>query len=216
MTQFSDEILMAFADGELDPDTSAQVKAAVAGDAAMGQRVAQHRAMREDVYASFSPILDEAVPQRLCDALRQAEPAPASPAPAFTPRPAANHSRWALPAWGALAATLVVGVLIGKMALPMLESGDRQGHSADAVSTADGRMAAGGVLARAVAAAGQRATPGAGCQHRHYFPRGRRPILPQLHAARRAAPVSAPGRPCVPGAGGRRPLAHTRAGGNAA
>ena len=150
MTQFSDEILMAFADGELDPDTSAQVKAAMAGDAAMAQRVARHRAMRDDVYASFSPILDEAVPQRLRDVLRPAEPAPASPAPAFTPRPAANHSRWALPAWGALAATLVVGVLIGKMALPMLESGGRQGHSADAVSTADGRMAASGVLARAL------------------------------------------------------------------
>mgnify|MGYP006951073602 CR=1 FL=1 len=150
MTHFSDEILMAYADGELDPDTSVQVQAAMAGDAGMARRVARHRAMRDDVYASFAPILDEAVPQRLSDALRQAQPVPASPAPAFTPRPAANHSRWSLPTWGALAASLVVGVLIGKMALPLFESGHRQGAPADAVATIDGQVTAGGALARAL------------------------------------------------------------------
>jgi anti-sigma-K factor RskA len=145
MTHFSDEILMAYADGELDPDTSVQVQAAMAGDADMARRVARHRTMRDDVYASFAPILDEAVPQRLSDALRQAQPAPA-----FAPRPAANQNRWSLPAWGALAASLVVGVLIGKMALPLFESGHRQGAPADAVATIDGQVTAGGALARAL------------------------------------------------------------------
>jgi hypothetical protein len=145
MTHFSDEILMAYADGELDPDTSVQVQAAMAGDADMARRVARHRTMRDDVYATFAPVLDEPVPQRLRDALHQAQPAPA-----FAPRPAANHSRWSLPTWGALAASLVVGVLIGKMALPMFESGGRQGVAADTVATVDGRMAAGGALARAL------------------------------------------------------------------
>jgi hypothetical protein len=145
MTHFSDEILMAYADGELDPDTSVQVQAAMAGDAGMARRVARHRAMRDDVYATFAPILDEAVPQRLSDALRQAQPAPA-----FAPKPAANQNRWSLPAWGALAASLVVGVLIGKMALPLFESGHRQGAPADAVATIDGQVTAGGALARAL------------------------------------------------------------------
>jgi len=145
MTHFSDEILMAYADGELDPDTSVQVQAAMAGDAGMARRVARHRAMCDDVYASFAPILDEAVPQRLSDALRQAQPAPA-----FAPKPAANQNRWSLPAWGALAASLVVGVLIGKMALPLFESGHRQGAPADAVATIDGQVTAGGALARAL------------------------------------------------------------------
>lgn len=150
MTHFSDEILMAFADGELDHDTSARLKAAMAGDAGLAGRVARHRAMRDDIYASFAPILDEPVPQRLRDVLHQAAPAAASPPPACTPRPAANDSRWSLPVWGALAATLVLGVFIGQMALPMLESGGRHSVAADAVATADGRMAAGGALARAL------------------------------------------------------------------
>ena len=45
MMHFSDETLMAYADGELDPATGAQVEAAMAGDAAMAGRVARHRAM---------------------------------------------------------------------------------------------------------------------------------------------------------------------------
>lgn len=147
MMHFSDETLMAYADGELDPATGAQVEAAMAGDAAMAGRVARHRAMRDDVYASFAPVLDEAVPQRLRDALRQAQAAPASPAPAYAPGPAANQSRWSLPVWGALAASLVVGVLIGKMAMPLFAAAS--GKSA-AVATVDGRLAAGGALARAL------------------------------------------------------------------
>lgn len=147
MMHFSDETLMAYADGELDPATGAQVEAAMAGDAAMAGRVARHRAMRDDVYASFAPVLDEAVPQRLRDALRQAQAAPASPAPAYAPGPAANQSRWSLPVWGALAASLVVGVLIGKMAMPLFAAG---GGKSAAVATVDGRLAAGGALARAL------------------------------------------------------------------
>ena len=147
MMHFSDETLMAYADGELDPATGAQVEAAMAGDAAMAGRVARHRAMRDDVYASFAPVLDEAVPQRLRDALRQAHAAPASPAPAYAPGPAANHSRWSLPVWGALAASLVVGVLIGKMAMPPFAAA---GGKSAAVATVNGRLAAGGALARAL------------------------------------------------------------------
>lgn len=147
MMHFSDETLMAYADGELDPATGAQVEAAMAGDAAMAGRVARHRAMRDDIYASFAPVLDEAVPQRLRDALRPAHAAPASPAPAYAPGPAANHSRWSLPVWGALAASLVVGVLIGKMAMPPFAAA---GGKSAAVATVDGRLAAGGALARAL------------------------------------------------------------------
>ena len=147
MMHFSDETLMAYADGELDPATGAQVEAAMAGDAAMAGRVARHRAMRDDIYASFAPVLDEAVPQRLRDALRPAQAAPASPAPAYAPGPAANHSRWSLPVWGALAASLVVGVLIGKMARPPFAAA---GGKSAAVATVDGRLAAGGALARAL------------------------------------------------------------------
>lgn len=150
MMHFDDETLMAYADGELDPATSAQVRAAMAGDAAMAGRVARHRAMRDDVHASFAPVLDEAVPQRLRDALRQAQAAPASPAPAYARGPAANHSRWSLPVWGALAATLVVGVLIGKMAVPLFAAAGGKSAAAATVATVDGRLAAGGALARAL------------------------------------------------------------------
>jgi len=128
---FSDDILMAYADGELDPAERAAIERAMQADPAIAAAVARHRALRDDVAAAFADILAEPVPARLQPPRAQTQ-APAQ-APALEAPPAnvtslaaareakdarAAHGarrRWSWPEWGALAAMLVVGVLVGKL-----------------------------------------------------------------------------------------------------
>jgi hypothetical protein len=102
---YSDDTLMAYADGELDPAERAAIERAMRTDPAIAAAVERHRALRADVAAAFAGILDEPVPARL-------QP----PAPIISLDAAREkRRRWSWPEWGALAATLVVGVLAGKM-----------------------------------------------------------------------------------------------------
>jgi hypothetical protein len=102
---YSDDTLMAYADGELDPAERAAIEQAMRTDPAIAAAVARHRALRADVAAAFAGILDEPVPARL-----------PPPAPIISLDAAREkRRRWSWPEWGALAATLVVGVLAGKM-----------------------------------------------------------------------------------------------------
>jgi hypothetical protein len=117
---YSDETLMAYADGELEPAERAAIEQAMQADPAVAEAVARHRALRQDIAAAFSGILDEPVPARL-------QPPPAAPvapvvsldaaraARATVQAPAPARRRWSWPEWGALAAMLMVGVLVGKV-----------------------------------------------------------------------------------------------------
>jgi hypothetical protein len=134
---FSDETLMAYADGELDAATRAAVEAAVNADPQLAQRVAQHRALRARLRATFEPVLAEPVPQRLLAAARGAR---ADSVIAF---PARQPPRWSWPQWGAMAASLIVGLLLGPLLL-------RPSAPQAPLATSGGRVLAGGVLARAL------------------------------------------------------------------
>jgi hypothetical protein len=105
---YSDETLMAYADGELDPAERAAIEQAMRTDPAIAAAVERHRALRVDVAAAFAGILDEPVPARLLP------PAPVVSLAAEREK-RTERRRWSWPEWGALAATLVVGVLAGKM-----------------------------------------------------------------------------------------------------
>jgi hypothetical protein len=104
---YSDDTLMAYADGELDPAERAAIEQAMRTDPAIAAAVERHRALRADVAAAFAGILDEPVPARLHP------PAPANVVSLEAVRE--KRRRWSWPEWGALAATLVVGVLAGRM-----------------------------------------------------------------------------------------------------
>jgi hypothetical protein len=142
----SDEILMAFADGELDEATRREVELAMRRDPAIAEKVRQHKALRSNVFNAFASTLDEEVPQRLqsvarsgkvvhLDSVRQLRTPPPPVAP--------DRPRWSWPEWGAMAATLVVGVLAGTMAAKGV-GGDEQLAGFDngaGVLTAQGRLA---------------------------------------------------------------------------
>ena len=70
----ADETLMAYADGEADAATRAQVEAAMQEDPEVGRRVARHRALREAMRGAGASVLDEPVPERLIAAARGRAP----------------------------------------------------------------------------------------------------------------------------------------------
>jgi hypothetical protein len=144
--QFSDETLMAYADGEVDADTRRQIEAAMALDPTLAERVARHRALRMDLGAAFGGVLDEPVPSRLLDA---ANSSPASIRSAtVTDLSAARAAKsggtksktWSWPQWAAIAASLLIGVLAGRTAL-------QPSHSEMFATTEGGIVASGDLLA---------------------------------------------------------------------
>jgi len=145
---FSDETLMAYADGELDDAARADIERALRADPALAERVAQHQALRSDVFAAFAPILEEPVPPALtATALpdKVADLNAARAARAASASAASTARRWSWPEWGAIAATLAVGVLAGHT---MLGGGDAT--LAVAARGADGKLVAQGQLASAL------------------------------------------------------------------
>src|SRR5579863_1810506 len=138
---FSDENLSAYADGELDEATRAALEAAMAADPVLARRVARHRALRARVQDAFAPVLTEPVPERLLAAARGPGSAErADNVIAFQARP---RPRWSWPQWGAMAACLIAGLLLGPLLL-------RPSAAPTPLATSGGRVLASGVLARAL------------------------------------------------------------------
>jgi hypothetical protein len=125
-----DESIMAYADGEADPATCAAVEKAIKEDPSIAVKVARHRALRARVRSAFKPVLDEAVPARLTGLVGQgAKVVQLDSARQQRQQQSAPRRRWSWPEWGALAATLAVGVLFGQMALEPAGMVDAQGGS---------------------------------------------------------------------------------------
>lgn len=108
-------LLIAWVDGELDHDTAARVAAAVADDPALGAVADAHRALALRLRTGFAPIMAEPVPE----AIAEATAAPIAPVIDFESHRVDREARVETrrrhpPVWLALAATLVIGVVIGR------------------------------------------------------------------------------------------------------
>lgn len=103
----SEEMLVAYADGELDEVNRRRVERALAQDAALAARLAAHQRVAAALGATFGPVAQEAVPDRfhalLTDAARVVPIAPAH-------RPSRRPGLW-MPF--ALAASLALGLVVG-------------------------------------------------------------------------------------------------------
>jgi len=104
-----DDLLMAFADGELDEVTRARVERAVAADPALAARLAQQRKLRATLAAFYGPAAEEAVPERF-RAMLETNVVDFRVAKARRPRPLWQNL-------AALAATLVLGLALGRTLL---------------------------------------------------------------------------------------------------
>jgi hypothetical protein len=142
---FSEETLMAYADGELDEPTRSAVERAIRTDPSVAAKVRQHQALRSNVFAAFSPIMDEPIPSRLNAAAKPGKVIHLNTVRAARTE-AVEKRRWSWPEWGAIAATLVVGVLAGSLGLKGMQ-GESQLAS---VAAGDGTLVAQGKLADAL------------------------------------------------------------------
>lgn len=141
----SDEILMAYADGELDAAQRAEVEAAMALDPDVARRVEQHRALRKQFGSTFDRVLLETVPDRLIAAARKtpsqtpaetvsglkkrgatvtdlrrvraARKAEAAEAAAATRRAQPPRPPWGWFEWGAMAASVATGAIIAYLVI---------------------------------------------------------------------------------------------------
>jgi hypothetical protein len=139
---FSEETLSAYADGELDAATRAAVETAMASDPQLAQRIAAQRALRARLEQAFAPVLSEPVPERLLAGARSASAGQRpSNVIALQPRP---RARWSWPQWGAIAASLLIGALLGPLLLRSPAGGGTP------IDTRGGRMLANGGLEQAL------------------------------------------------------------------
>lgn len=111
MTSSDAELAMAYADGELDPLSARRFEKRMAQDAALGEAVAQHRRLRDTLGAAFTNEDARDVSDPLAAMIRQS-------AGVASLDEAREKRRWR-PAprdWmagGAVAASLIVGLMIG-------------------------------------------------------------------------------------------------------
>lgn len=157
--KLDEERLSAYVDGELAPDERADVERELAADADAAAWVAEQRALRATLAATFDAALREPVPERLLAATREPGGAAAANDGASVARAGVSdleaararrsavverRRRWALPEWSAVAASFVLGA-IAVLAF--------RGGSSDApVAMRDGRLVAGSALAAALTA----------------------------------------------------------------
>jgi hypothetical protein len=105
MTEITDDMLMAYVDGELSEAKRLLVDSAVASDPALFERLEKHRRLRARMSGAFTGVLEEPVPERLIAAAKPSNVVSLA------------DRRRGPPAWAAIAATLVVGVVAG-LAVP--------------------------------------------------------------------------------------------------
>ena len=142
---------MAWVDGELPPADHAAFEARLAQEPTLAQAVARERTLRASLQSAYAPVLDEPVPAGLLDLLAVPEPVAVAandvlpPGANDTHRATLPHARrWAWPQLGAMAASLVLGLLMGSHLL-----GPHSSTSGDALAlnvATDGSITAQGHL----------------------------------------------------------------------
>lgn len=118
---FSDETLMAYADGELDDATRLAVEAAMRRDGTLARRVARLRAARDEVFADQGPS-GGVRSRHTANVVQLASVRAQRVATQQAARKAARRG-WGWPEWGALTAALVVGLAVGKFGLARWQPG---------------------------------------------------------------------------------------------
>ena len=138
----TDEQLMAYADGEADEALRKRIEAALERDPSLAARVEEHRQLRIQLQNAFDPVLDERAPDRLLAAIN----APAKASASVTELDHGRQQRkrvanWSWREWGAMAASLVLGVWIGQAVLQTQD---------DVIVVRNGELIASGSLVQAL------------------------------------------------------------------
>ncbi|HET6526038.1 anti-sigma factor [Sphingopyxis sp.] len=106
---FDPATVAAFVDGELDDLTARRIEREAATDAALAAEIARHRALKTRLTAHYAPIAEEAVPERFRSLLAVDNKVDTS----LTDRRNARRARFSGMHWGTIAASLILGLMIG-------------------------------------------------------------------------------------------------------
>ncbi|KQM81667.1 hypothetical protein ASE67_17125 [Sphingomonas sp. Leaf23] len=101
------ETLAAYADGELDPIAAKRVERAMADDPSLAAEVERHRALTARLRGGFAGLDTQPMPAGVEALFARAD----NVVPFPTRKPAPKPQRW----WGAVAASLVAGLLLGQL-----------------------------------------------------------------------------------------------------
>ncbi|MFN4206284.1 MAG: anti-sigma factor family protein [Agrobacterium albertimagni] len=124
----SDEMLMAFADGELAPEEQEEIEKALAEDEGLAERLAVFMDTRHELAATMKPLIDEPVPAALEASLtaaiatarqaQAADPHKTETVVPLRPRASAPPATWSTGSvisspWGMALAASFVGIVVG-------------------------------------------------------------------------------------------------------
>ena len=135
---FDPATVAAFVDGELDDLTTRRIEREAESDAALAAEIARHRALKARLAAHFGPVADEAVPERLRALLTGATGTTVDTS--LAGRRETKRARFSAVHWGAVAASLALGLTIGLR--PWMPAAD--------VNETNGTLVASGALAGAL------------------------------------------------------------------
>lgn len=133
---FTPETVAAFVDGELDDVTARRIEREAEGDPALAAEIARHQALKSQLAAHYAPVAEEAIPERLRALLVGNQNVDSS----LAGRREAKRGRFATMQWGAMAASLALGLTLGL----------RPWMPAAEVTTDSGTLVAAGPLADAL------------------------------------------------------------------
>ncbi|SEH17040.1 hypothetical protein SAMN05428974_2029 [Sphingopyxis sp. YR583] len=133
---FDPATVAAFVDGELDDLTARRIEREAESDPALAAEIARHRALRAQLAAHYAPVAEEAVPERLRALLVPDQSVDTS----IAARREAKRARVTAVHWGAIAASLVLGLTLGL----------RPWMPAPSLAEANGAVVAAGPLAEAL------------------------------------------------------------------
>jgi hypothetical protein len=134
-----DETLIAFSDGELEPERRREIEAALAADPLLRARLARQRRLGARIAAHYAPVAREPVPERFAALLSAGSQEEGNVASLAEARARRSRPMWQ--ALTALAATLVIGLFAGSLV-------PRGGG--ETVAVEDGALVARGPLAQAL------------------------------------------------------------------
>jgi len=109
-------VLHAYVDGELDGPARADFEARLRQDPALQRVLVREQRLHEALGLAYAPVLDEPLPARLTDLLTKPQAAVLSIAQARAERGQGFGRTWSY--WGGIAASLVLGVVLGRQLLP--------------------------------------------------------------------------------------------------
>jgi hypothetical protein len=138
---FDEETIIAYVDGECDAVTARRIEKAMASDSILSDRIAREQALRSRLAAHYDPVAQEPVPDRLTALLTASIESNVDSS--FAGRKADEERKkttrrgFGIAQWGAMAATLALGIVLGQFGL---------GQNGGPIAQQDGTLIASGAL----------------------------------------------------------------------